>query len=142
MEDSKIDRASLAKEYFSQGYNCCTSVVLAFEDETGLDKQTILKLTSSFGGGMGRLKEVCGAVSGMFMVAGLKYGYVTPGMTDEKVEHYKLIQKMAGRFREKNGSILCRDLLDEEKDPHHGICAHLVEDAVRILEEEIKQKEQ
>lgn len=142
MKESNNSRIGLANDYFLQGYNCCTSVVLAFEDELGLDKQTILKLTSSFGGGMGRLKEVCGALSGMFMVAGLKYGYVSPGKTDEKADHYKLIQKMAGKFREKHGSLLCRDLLDEEKDPHHGVCAQLIEDAVRILEEEIREKEQ
>ena len=140
MENFK-DRKQLAKGYFEQGYNCCQSVVLAYADELELDNETIIRLTSSFGGGMGRLKEVCGALSGIFMVAGLKYGYLSPGASDEKKEHYESLQYMAGKFKEKNGSLLCRDLLDEENDPHHALCAGYVEDAVGILEEEIKQKQ-
>ncbi|MEI6101834.1 MAG: C-GCAxxG-C-C family protein [Eubacteriales bacterium] len=141
MDNSSKERRQLARDYFEQGYNCCTSVVLANADEINLDQDTILKLTSSFGGGMGRLKEVCGAISGIFMVAGLKYGYTAPGVTDEKADHYKMLQKMAGQFKNKNGSLLCRDLLDEEKCPHHECCAGYIEDAIEILEEELKQKQ-
>ena len=135
------DRKQLAKEYFGKGYNCCQSVVLAYADELDLDNETIIRLTSFFGGGMGRLKEVCGAISGIFMVAGLKYGYLSPGASDEKNEHYKNLQHMAAKFKEKNGSLICRDLLDEENDPHYTLCAGYVEDAVGILEEEIKHKQ-
>ena len=70
-----IDHAKLAAKYFVEGYNCAQAVVLAFCDVTGLDEKTALRISSSFGGGMGRLREVCGACSGMFMVAGLLYGY-------------------------------------------------------------------
>jgi C_GCAxxG_C_C family probable redox protein len=96
---------------FKQGYNCSQAVFAAFCDETGIDAAEALKISSSFGGGMGRMREVCGAVSGMFMVAGALYGYSGPDTPDEKKEHYKLIQDMAERFREENGSIVCRELL-------------------------------
>jgi C_GCAxxG_C_C family probable redox protein len=135
------ERKLLARGYFEQGYNCCTSVLLAYAGELDMDQETILKLTSSFGGGMARLKEVCGAVTGMFMAAGLKYGYTQPGVTSEKAEHYKLLQKMAAAFSQKNGSLLCRELLDEDKFPHHECCAAYIEDAVELLEQEILLKQ-
>lgn len=100
-----------AKENFLKGYNCTQSVVLAFSDELDIDEEVLLRLASSFGGGMGRLREVCGAVSGMFIVAGLKYGYSLPKDIEGKTEHYKRIQELAASFREKNGSIVCRELL-------------------------------
>lgn len=100
-----------AIENFYKGYNCTQSVVLAFEELHCLDEKTATRISSSFGGGMGRLREVCGAVSGMFMVAGLLYGYDSPGQYEEKKEHYERIQYLAGRYREKNGSIVCRELL-------------------------------
>ena len=103
--------AQKAMALFREGYNCSQSVFLAFEDCYGIDRQTALRLSSSFGGGMGRLREVCGAVSGMFMVAGLLYGYEDPKDHTAKTEHYKRIQELAQEFREVNGSIVCRDLL-------------------------------
>lgn len=75
--------SDLARELFKQGYNCSQSVFAAFCDETGLDTETALKIASSFGGGMGRLREVCGAVTGMFMVVGMKYGYTDPSQKCE-----------------------------------------------------------
>lgn len=102
----------LAMQNFKDGYNCCQAVALAFSAELNIDAQTLLRLASSFGGGMGRLREVCGAVSGMFMVAGLKCGYDYP--SDDKtakMQHYALIQNMADEFKQKNGSIVCRELL-------------------------------
>ena len=72
------DRGEQARDYFKQGYNCTQSVALAFSDEIGIEKSRMLKMVSSFGGGMGRLREVCGAVSGMFFVAGALYGYDDP----------------------------------------------------------------
>ncbi len=103
--------AEKAKELFKQGYNCSQAVLLAFEDVTGLDPQTALMLSSSFGGGMGRLREVCGAVSGMFMVIGILYGYADPKDQSGKTEHYKRIQALAEAFKAENGSIVCRELL-------------------------------
>lgn len=106
-----MTKGELAEKYFNDGYNCAQAVVLAFCDEMNMNKETALRLASSFGGGMGRLREVCGAVSGMFMVAGVMHGYSDPTDVQSKAEHYALIQKMAKMFKEENGSIVCRELL-------------------------------
>lgn len=104
-------KGDIAKKYFLEGYNCAQAVVLAFADDFGLEKKTAVMLSSSFGGGMGRLREVCGAVSGMFMVLGLKYGYDSPENNEAKKELYQKVQEVAGIFKEDNGSIICRELL-------------------------------
>lgn len=104
-----------ATAYFNQGYNCCQAVVLAFHQELGMDKETALKLASSFGAGMGGLREVCGAVSGMFMVAGLKQGYTGAKDMDGKNAHYQLIQDLAEEFKQKHPSIICRELLGAQE---------------------------
>ena len=106
-----MSHSEKAVALFKSGYNCAQAVFVAFSDVTGRDEKTALMLSSSFGGGMGRMREVCGAVSGMFMVAGQLYGYSSPTDNDTKKEHYALIQRMAAKFREKNGSIICRELL-------------------------------
>ncbi len=106
-----MDHSQRAYDLFYQGYNCAQSVFLAFTDLTGLDDETALKLSSSFGGGMGRLRETCGAFSAIIMVAGMLYGYTTPKDYDSKSKHYALVQELAARFREKNGSIICREIL-------------------------------
>ena len=142
-------KAEIAREYFKQGYNCCQAVVLAFCEEAGLDKETALSVASSFGGGIGRLREVCGAVSGMCMIAGKMYGYTSPSAKEEKIEHYKLIQDIADEFKKKNGSIICRDLTGLQKTTHipdernkeyyqNRPCDMLVYDAAEILEKLIK----
>ena len=97
---------------FKSGYNCAQSVFLAFAEDFGFDKETALKLSSSFGGGMGRLREVCGAVSSMFAIAGLKYGYTSPNDDEAKAKHYELIQALAEKFKSKYGTIICRELLE------------------------------
>lgn len=101
----------LAMAYFKEGYNCSQSVFLAFCDEYDMDFETAIKISSSFGAGMGRLREVCGAVSGMFMVAGLIYGYIDPKDHKKKTEHYERIQYLAKEFEDRNRSIICRELL-------------------------------
>lgn len=119
MESEKIEqtikqektRSELAIDYFKEGYNCSQSVFLAFCDEYDMDFETALRISSSFGAGMGRLREVCGAVSGMFMVAGLVYGYIDPKDHKKKTEHYERIQYLAKEFEENNRSIICRELL-------------------------------
>ena len=111
-----------------------------------------MKMSSSFGGGMGRLREVCGAVSGMFMVAGLLYGYDDPKGQLEKTEHYERIQKLAQEFKSENGSIVCRELLGlseskSEPKPEERTkeyyrkrpCPEMVKMAADIMEEYIKQ---
>lgn len=96
---------------FEDGYNCAQSVFLAFEDLHGIERHTAATLSSSFGGGMGRLREVCGAVSGMFMTVGILYGYDDPKAKEEKADHYARIQELARDFEKENGSIVCRELL-------------------------------
>lgn len=126
-----MTRAEKAKEYFKEGYNCCQAVVLAFCDTVDIDEHTALMVASSFGGGMGRLREVCGAVSGMFIILGLKQGYISPTANDEKMAHYENIRKLAREFEEKNSSIICKTLIaDGGKKP----CAELVYDAAEILD--------
>lgn len=107
-----MGHAESARNLFIEGYNCSQAVLCAFEDVTGLDRETSAKIASSFGGGMGRMREVCGCVSGALMVLGMVYGYDDPKASPEKNDHYKLIQEFAKRFREENGSIICRELLE------------------------------
>lgn len=106
-----MGRKEKAEELFIQGYNCAQAVFLAYADRMDMDEKTAAKLASSFGGGMGCLREVCGAVSGMFMVTGMLYGYDDPKAPEEKKEHYGKIQELAAKFKEQNGSIVCRELL-------------------------------
>ena len=110
----KINHAEKAKSLFESGYNCCQAVLCAYADELGLDEKTAIKIASSFGGGMGRMREVCGAVSGMFMVSGLRDGYTNidgENAHQEKMAHYERIQELARKFINENGSIICRELL-------------------------------
>lgn len=149
-----MTHAEKAKAYFEQGYNCAQAVVLAFSDEMGLDMDTAAKMASSFGGGLGRLREVCGCVSGMALAAGALMGYSDPKAREEKAEHYARIQKLAGEFRERNGSIICRELLaginndtnpvPEERTENYykkRPCAELAYMAAEILEQELKAEE-
>lgn len=106
-----MNHAEYAAELFMGGYNCAQAVAVAFCDVTGMDRELAAKLSSSFGGGMGRMREVCGAVSGMLMVAGILYGHDLPEDNKEKMEHYALVQELAGQFRAQAGSIVCREIL-------------------------------
>lgn len=136
-----------ARELFKEGYNCAQSVFCTFAEELGIDFDTALKLSSSFGGGMGRMREVCGAVSAMFMVAGLKYGYTEPNNKKIKTEHYKRIQELAKRFKEKHATIICRELLGPLADDnfipsdrtpeYYAIrpCEQIIGDAAEIISE-------
>ena len=144
-----MTKTEKAKELFLQGYNCSQAVLGAFCDELNIDFETAMHLSSSFGGGMGRLREVCGALSGAFMVAGLKYGYSSPDNKEEKSEHYKLIQEIAEEFKKDKGSIICRELLEKRKDEKESHipddrtpdyyktrpCLAMVEEAAGIMEE-------
>ncbi len=108
-----------AAELFLQGYNCAQAVAVAYCDLTGLTEEFSAKMASSFGGGMGRQREVCGAVSGMLMVAGLLYGYAVPGDDRQKRLHYAMVQELCAQFRESAGSIVCREILkNPPSDPN------------------------
>ena len=145
------EKTEKAKELFKQGYNCSQAVLGVFCEELGLDFDTAMKISSSFGGGMGRMREVCGTVSGMFMAAGLAFATASDSAT-EKGEHYKRIQELAKRFKEKNGSIICRELLQgiessnaptpsERTETYYKKrpCVELVGDSVEIFEEFLKE---
>ena len=138
-------------ENFKKGYNCSQSIVLTFADILPLDSDTLSRMASSFGGGMGRLREVCGAVSGMFMVAGLLYGYEGPETGQVKAEHYARIQDVAHKFEEKHRSIVCREMLElsvkhdaptpearTEEYYKKRPCVEIIGDAAQILDEYIK----
>ncbi len=146
-------RSEKAQQLFKEGYNCSQAVFGAFSDDIGMELKSALRIASSFGGGMGRLREVCGAVSGMFMVAGIIFGYDEPKDTEAKKEHYQLIQELAERFKETNGSIVCRELLGLGKGPDNPTpeartesyykkrpCAEYVKCAAEIMEQYINEK--
>ena len=106
------ERVEKARRLFKEGgYNCCQAVVLAYNDVFGLDDQTAAALSSGFGGGMGRMREVCGSVSGMVMLAGLIAPAADPSAKDGRTRNYSLVQEAAGEFKEINGSIVCKELL-------------------------------
>ena len=105
-----------AVELFEKGYNCAQSVFCAYCEKVGIDFETGLKLSSSFGGGMGRMREVCGAVTAMFLLLGLKKGYTSFDDDILKEKHYEKVQSLAKKFKDEFGSIICRELLNLEKD--------------------------
>lgn len=145
-----MDHEFQAAELFLGGYNCAQAIAVAFSDVTGLDQDFSAKMASSFGGGMGRMREVCGAVSGILMVAGLLYGYDTPSDDHAKKAHYSLVQELAGQFRAEVGSIVCREILkNPPSDPtpsprtaeyyKNRPCARMVMLAARILDRHIEE---
>ena len=136
-----------ARKYFKEGYNCAQSVFLTYADKYGFNKDTALKLSSSFGGGMGRLREVCGAVSAMFMIAGLESGYIENNNDEIKAEHYTRIQNLANEFKKKHGTIICRELLGVDADDNpipskrteqyykERTCEEFIAEACKIIDE-------
>jgi C_GCAxxG_C_C family probable redox protein len=145
----RMDKKEKAQELFKSNCNCCQSVFASFCDETGMDFETALKLTSSFGGGIGGLREVCGAVSAMCMVSGLLCGYTNQVDDEGKKAHAARVKELAGRFKERYGSIICRQLLDLEGKPEgtpapHGDaspCPGFVGGAAEILDDWLKEQE-
>ena len=150
----KINHAQRAEELFLSGYNCAQAVFGAFCDVTGMDFTDAMKLSSSFGGGMGRLREVCGAVSAMFMIAGILYGYGDTGEDGAKAEHYKRIQSLADEFKAQHGTIVCRELIaslkkDSNPTPESRTaqyykerpCAAFVRSAAEIMDKYIAEME-
>lgn len=147
MKDFDIEeRVSRAVENFNAGYNCSQSVFLAYSDVFELDLDMARKMSVSFGGGMGRMREVCGTVSAMSMLAGFKYPVLDPNDQKARIVNYATVQKMAELFKERHGTIICRKLLKPEdaasQTPvpsertseyyHKRPCGYFVEDAARI----------
>lgn len=148
------EKSEKAKELFKTGFNCSQAVLGVFCEELGLDFETAMKLASGFGGGMGRMREVCGTVSGMFMAAGLAE-FKNNESGGNKAEVYVTVQELAEKFKEKNGSIICRELLQGIETSSSPIpsertenyykkrpCVELVGDSVEILEKYLKQRQE
>ena len=139
-----------ARELFLSGYNCAQAVFGAFCDVTGMEFSQAMRLCSSMGGGMGGLREVCGAVSGMMMVVGLLYGFEPSEGSAAKSAHYHLVQELAEQFRQQAGSIICREILkNPPADPNpsprtaeyyaNRPCARMVMLAAEILDRYIAE---
>ncbi len=143
-----MERVEKAKELFESGCNCSQAVICAYSDLFGMDETTAMRVSEGFGGGMGRMRLTCGAVSGMFMLAGLKYGKGIPDDLATRTLVYETVQKMAREFEEMNGSIVCGDLLGLNKPQDNGAvptkrdgefykkrpCVGCVEDCAKIVE--------
>lgn len=148
------ERTARAKELFLSGYNCAQSVFLTYRDISNLDEKMAATISAPFGGGMGRLREVCGAVSGMTMVAGFLYPNFDPTDAQSKKDNYAAVQELAEKFRAENGAIVCRELLglaQQKDDPTPSArteayykrrpCAEYVAIAARIVGEKINSME-
>lgn len=144
-------RVERAKALFKQGFNCSQAVCAACADIYGIDEQTALRIAASFGGGIGRMRQTCGAACGMFILAGLENGSATPGDAEGKKQNYTLVQDLAAKFKQENGSLICAELLGIAPKPQEPTpeartenyyqkrpCVEMVANAVRIYLEELK----
>ena len=137
-----MNKATKAQEYFLQGYACSQSVLMAYADDLGLNMETAKKVSSTFGAGMGRLRKTCGALTGAFMVLGMKYGNTDPKDMTTKLSSYEKVRELAHEFENLHGTTDCKELLIKYADPkavetrdHHKIiCCNLVKDTINILE--------
>ena len=152
MDKDLEERISLAVEYFMQGYGCCQSVVAAFSDLYGLDADMAKRIGAGFGGGVGRMRMMCGAVSGLVILAGLHCGQTDGADRKGKSACYEVVQRLLATFKERNGSIICAELLgiggvkpetkvthvpDERTAEYYKVrpCSAKVESAARIFAE-------
>lgn len=146
------ERGAKAGELFRQGSNCAQAVFCAYADLLGLEPELAMRLSASFGGGIGRLREVCGCVSGMAMVAGFFTGSADPADQEAKAANYQCVQELAGQFHARHGTLLCRELLGLQRP--EGVarpaertaqyyaerpCEQLIQDACEILERRFVQ---
>lgn len=116
-----MDYSKKAVELFNKGYNCSQAIVLAFKDILNIDEESLKSLSSSFGGGVSRLREICGCVSGMSIVLGLLYGNYDVNNNELKSKHYALIQKLSLKFKDEMKSYICADLLNLNRKPSSPI---------------------
>ena len=152
MKQEEVEkRVERAKELFKQGFNCSQAVFAACADIYGIEDQSLaLRLAASFGGGIGRMRQTCGAACGMFLLAGLQNGSATEGDAEGKKQNYVLVQDLAGKFRDEYGSLICSELLGIAPKPQEPIpaerteayyqkrpCVEMVASAVRIYLENL-----
>ena len=140
-------RIQKAKDLFKQGFNCSQSVFAACADLYGIEDEALaLRISASFGGGIGRMRQTCGAACGMFLLAGLQNGSATPHDPEGKMQNYALVQQLAEQFKEENGSLICAELLGIAPKPQDPMpeartdayyktrpCIEMIESAVRIF---------
>lgn len=143
METERIEKAV---SLFQEGYNCSQSVVAAFADKYGFTREQALRMSASFGGGIGRMRETCGAACGMFLLAGLETGAIDGADREGKAANYALVQELAEEFKRRNGALKCAELLGlPQQEPVVSTpeartalyyakrpCAKMVEEAARI----------
>ena len=157
METSKEDRIQRAVELFMQGYGCCQSVVCAFSDLYGLDEEMALRVSAGFGGGVGRMRMMCGTCSALVILAGLERGQTRGEDREGKSVCYQLVRELLETFRQRNGSIICAELLqmngvkaetntsqpDERNAEYYRVrpCARKVESAARVFAEYLASSE-
>lgn len=147
------DRVEKAVELFKSGYNCSQSVVAAFADMYGFTQEQALRMSASFGGGIGRMRQTCGAACGMFLLAGLEKGAVDGKDREGKAANYALVQQLAEEFRKRNGSMICAELLGLKKPEGSSMpearteqyyakrpCAQMVEEAAAIWAEYLEKQ--
>ena len=153
MSENELNkRVDCAVSFFESGYNCSQAVFMAYSDMYGIETETAAKLATSFGGGMGRLREVCGAVSGMFLVLGLHYPFTNTKDKTSKDINYKAVQRTANEFKSIMGSYICADLLKikhapelpesaERNEAYYNMrpCTRCVASAAKIVGKEIYQ---
>lgn len=142
-----MNRVEAAVAQFAKGYSCSQAVLSAHSADFGLDPDTALRLAAAFGGGMGRTAQTCGAVTGALMVIGLKYGSTEADDREAKERTYARVRDFLTRFQKRNGSAVCRELLDCDISTPEGLdfarqhdlittlCPHFVRSAAEILEE-------
>ena len=148
------DRIELAVSLFKEGYNCSQSVVAAFADMYGFTREQALRMSASFGGGIGRMRQTCGAACGLFLVAGLETGCTEGSNREGKEANYKIVQQLAEEFKKRNGSLICAQLLGLDKSAPTPAtpeartaeyykkrpCVKMVEEAARIWVEHLEKK--
>ena len=148
------DRIEKAVELFKSGYNCSQSVVAAFADMYGFTEEQALRMSASFGGGIGRMRQTCGAACGMFLLAGLEKGAVDGKDREGKAANYALVQELAEEFKKRNGSMICAELLGLKKPEESSVpearteqyyakrpCAKMVEGAATIWAEYLEKQQ-
>jgi len=144
-----MDRVELAVSLFQKGCSCSQALLAAYGDRFGLEREVALRIAAGFGGGMGRMAETCGAVTGAFMLIGLKYGGTATEDRQAKEKTHATVREFAKRFRSRNESLICRELLEcdigtpegsrvaKERKLSATVCSRLVKDAAQIIEEMI-----
>jgi C_GCAxxG_C_C family probable redox protein len=145
--NTKSETINKAQSYFDEGYACSQSILLAFTERFDLDERTAKLISSTFGGGMGRLRQTCGAVTGGFMVLGLAYGNIEPNDMTAKLFAYQKVRELYHQVEEIHGTVNCKELLQkhstqaqvEERKHHKIICRRLVSEVAGLMYEMLEQ---